>query len=345
LYSTVVAFAINADTNTIYTTEQSGTLSVIDGNTNKVKNTLHVGKLPEDVTIDPVRDRIYVANPYLDTITVIDGKTVRADSQNIETNGNNIPGIKVGRNPLKVAVDPDNNKIYVVDGVSDSVSIIEGANDRVMGSLKVAGGSPESIAVNPGNNRIYVTNGSTISIIDGNTNKVLPTKISLDQSPSDMAVNPNNNTIYLAYDDKVSVVDGQTNDLAVGAIFYLNPPDSGRITCNGKEIPPSIYIRVKSSSPCKVEPNNGFMFNSWTERLGPNSSRIITKAPDSGSLFSLSSSLSNNDYSTFAISSFGNFDANLPSLSTAGSNNAFILLISLMAMSMLGPVTIHIWLF
>src|SRR5918911_4086723 len=28
-----------------------------------------------------------------------------------------------------------------------------------------------------------------------------------------------------------------------------------------------------------------------------------------------------------------------------GSNNAFILLISLIAMSMLGPVTIHIWLF
>jgi hypothetical protein len=72
-----------------------------------------------------------------------------------------------------------------------------------------------------------------------------------------------------------------------------------------------LQIKICKMITIKQFANNspGFAFNSWTERLEPNSTRIITKAPYSNSAFDLFSSP--NDNSTFHITSFGNFDANL----------------------------------
>jgi YVTN family beta-propeller protein len=172
---------------------------------------------------------------------------------------------------------------------------------------------PYGIAVNPNTNTIYVanTNSNTVSVIDGKTNKVT-SNLTVGMFPSGIAVNPNSGIVYVADQgsNSVSVIDEyDSNDLIAGAIFHVNPSDSGHITCNGKEVPTNLYVRVKHGSTCEADVNNGFAFNSWTERLGPNSSMTITKAPKSDTLFSLFSSPTENN--TFSITSFGIFDANL----------------------------------
>jgi DNA-binding beta-propeller fold protein YncE len=52
---------------------QAGTLSEIDGSTNKVLGTIPVGKSPTGVSVDEVADKIYVANGGDNTISILNG--------------------------------------------------------------------------------------------------------------------------------------------------------------------------------------------------------------------------------------------------------------------------------
>ena len=80
----------------------------------KVTATVSVGKGPLAVAVNPVTNKIYVANFDGDTVTVIDGAT------------NSTATVSVGDHPQAVAVNPETDKIYVVNNRSDSVTVIDG---------------------------------------------------------------------------------------------------------------------------------------------------------------------------------------------------------------------------
>ncbi len=56
----------------------NNTISVIDGKTNSVVNTIKVGNDPDAVSVDPQTNIAYVSTFKDNTISVIDGKTVKA---------------------------------------------------------------------------------------------------------------------------------------------------------------------------------------------------------------------------------------------------------------------------
>jgi YVTN family beta-propeller protein len=159
-----------------------------------------------------------------------------------------------------------------------------------------------------------------VSVIDGETNSVIKT-IPVGASPTDVAVNPNNNLIYVANVDSntVSVIDGETNEVVLGVIFSINLPDSGHISCiDGEEIPTNEYRKIKVGDACKAEANNGFIFSSWTQNLGKNSSRTVSASKVSYSPFNFLLGAfgytPSDDYATLTIPSFGNFTANFKEL-------------------------------
>src|SRR5205807_10089125 len=85
---------LNTQTNKIYVPNNGdGAISVIDGGTNTVTNTITVGGSPFGVAVNPVTNTIYVAN-YDHATVVIDGAT------NTVTNS-----ITVGTYPLGVAIN------------------------------------------------------------------------------------------------------------------------------------------------------------------------------------------------------------------------------------------------
>ena len=51
----------------------------------------------------------------------------------------------------------------------------------------------------------------------------------------------------------------------MGAIFNVNPSDSGVIKCNGTIYPTNTYIYVDSGTNCEAQPNKNFEFNTWVE--------------------------------------------------------------------------------
>ena len=70
-----------------------------------------------------------------------------------------------------IDTNPLNNRVYVTNRGSNTVSVIDGSIDTKLLDISV-GKSPVGIAVNPTANWIYVTNldEGTLSVIDGITN-------------------------------------------------------------------------------------------------------------------------------------------------------------------------------
>ena len=113
--------AANPNTDMIYVANNvNGTVSVIDGKTNKVVGNMTVGSSPEGVAVNPVTDRVYVANSGSNGISIIDGKTNKVVD--------NITG--GGISPKGVAVNPETNMVYVANSGSYTVSVINDSSSN-----------------------------------------------------------------------------------------------------------------------------------------------------------------------------------------------------------------------
>src|ERR671910_3635610 len=78
------------------------------------KQFLPVGSYPVGIGINSVTNKLYVANQFSNTVTVLDGNT-----NNIEST------IQVDNFPYDLEVNPYNNRIYVTSlGKNSSLSII-----------------------------------------------------------------------------------------------------------------------------------------------------------------------------------------------------------------------------
>lgn len=124
-----------------------------------------------------------------------------------------ITTIPVGDSPRGVAVNPLTNRIYVVNNLSQDVSVISGDTNSVLTTVGVAY-SAVNVAVDPQTNRIYVSNCQVpqwgACVINGVNNSVID---SLGVTVyRDIAVNPQTNRIYAhtlsGNDDRVTVIDG-----------------------------------------------------------------------------------------------------------------------------------------
>ena len=89
-------------------------------------------------------------------------------------------------------------RVYVSQRAGDTVSVIDGAGETMVTSVKV-GDTPARVAVDPSNNRGYVTNymDDTVSVIDGSTNNVVAT-VEVDRNPYAVAVDPSTKHVFVA---------------------------------------------------------------------------------------------------------------------------------------------------
>jgi YVTN family beta-propeller protein len=168
------------------------------------KSGIDVNTFPVGIAVNPNTNKVYVANEYSNTVSVIDTETDKVQAT-----------INVGSFPYGIDINPLNNRIYVTNRGSDTVSVIDGSIDTKLLDISV-GESPVGIAVNPTANWIYVTNfvDGTLSIIDDITNEINDT-LPVGKGPYGIAVNPLSNKIYITNVDSntVSVIDGKTKNI------------------------------------------------------------------------------------------------------------------------------------
>jgi len=228
------AIAVNPTTNKIYV-NSGNSISVIDGTTNKVTDTIssYIYDQPSAIAVNPITNTIYVANilriqsdperstSHWSDVTVIDGATNKITAR--------IP--LEWSEPYSIAVNPTTNKIYVPD--LDGVTVIDGATNNVTKIFFSYHSGASKIAVNPITNKIYGDHESDLWVIDGFTNAITDKIIiSTYSSVRDVAVNPATNKIYVqlasSQEPSVSVIDGATNTITatiipVGRALVVNP--------------------------------------------------------------------------------------------------------------------------
>jgi YVTN family beta-propeller protein len=72
------SIGVNPITNKIYVASYTdNTVSVIDGSTNKIMETLTVGANPSHVAVNPITNKVYVTNQGSNSVSVIDGNSPR----------------------------------------------------------------------------------------------------------------------------------------------------------------------------------------------------------------------------------------------------------------------------
>ncbi|MBI5290182.1 MAG: YncE family protein, partial [Chloroflexi bacterium] len=192
------------------------------------------GARPDSVAINTITRRVYVSHdtplPSDSFVTVI----------NADTNAV-ITTIGVGKTAVDIAVNQVTNRIYVANGDSNSISVIDGATNSVITTVPVTPNAPNAVAVDEAANRFVVGTGDTghVEVFNGATNTFMCAS-SVFQFPEtvySVAVNPINGRIYAHYNPgKGAIVDGSTC-----GILLNNIP-----TCSGGHADQLIYNPVDS---------------------------------------------------------------------------------------------------
>jgi YVTN family beta-propeller protein len=140
-------------------------LLLATGSSTTTTATVTVGNGPAAIAIadnDVGGDRrVYVANKT-------DGTVTRIATQNTAT----VYTVTVGANPQAIAVNQLTKKIYVANGGSGTVTVIDGPT-AIGGSIGTStvsvGTNPVSIAVNEATNKVYVVNAgdNSVTVLNG----------------------------------------------------------------------------------------------------------------------------------------------------------------------------------
>ena len=114
----------------IYAQEENDDQNVISLKSNPIINS---GSFPVGIDINPITNKLYVANQFSNTISVID-----TEKSKVEEN------IDVGNSPYDVDVNPFSNRIYASNRESNTVSVIDGFTNKELTEIPV-GDSPVGI--------------------------------------------------------------------------------------------------------------------------------------------------------------------------------------------------------
>ena len=209
-----------------------GTVSIIDGNSDKVVATVPVGARPYSIAANPVTGVVYVSHTFSDKTTALDGAThavtqlttgsidlIAVDSAAniayllgyeggsvgiLDGSSNSLRRAEAGKHAWGMTLNEATHTLYVARMGMASVIAIHGAASSIL----PAGHTPCAIAVNPTTDAIYVANyaDGTVSILDGNN-----ATIAVGVRPQAVAVDPVRNLAYVAnrMSNTVTVIDGE----------------------------------------------------------------------------------------------------------------------------------------
>lgn len=143
---------------------RGGNVAVVSLPSDKVTRYLTAGSGPSGVAVDEVADRLYVANAGVgcpggpdcgDTVTVFSTR-----------GGSKIATLGVGAAPEQVAIDATRGLAYVTNGTDSSLSVINVASDRVLGTVPAVP-NPVGVSVDSVTHAVYVANSAqaTVSVL------------------------------------------------------------------------------------------------------------------------------------------------------------------------------------
>jgi YVTN family beta-propeller protein len=181
--------------------------------------TITVGEGPTAVSVDPVSNKVYVANYYGNTLSVIDGATNTVEAT-----------VPAGTSPGEIVTNSSLHITYASNETSRPQLTKVNANDEAK-QVRISNvGGTAGLAVNPVTGSVYVCqDNNTVVVLDGKTNQVITT-LAIPQCAFGMAVNPVTNLVYVAtFLSQLAVIDGSTNQVVGQFPLDLSEPDSAAV--------------------------------------------------------------------------------------------------------------------
>jgi YVTN family beta-propeller protein len=159
--------SMSADGKTVYAGLNSNKIAVIDTATDTVSRSITMSQLPASVTVSPDGATLYVAflDNTLEAIKASDGSTVHAP-------------ISVGLSPAWIALSPDGSKVYTLNFLGGTVSVIDTTSWQLLATVQVGSSAfPIVGAVSPDGSQLVVTDFGTggATVIDTHSNQVVRT--------------------------------------------------------------------------------------------------------------------------------------------------------------------------
>jgi DNA-binding beta-propeller fold protein YncE len=249
-----LAAAVDERTDTIYTANAFGTVSVVDGATCNATDTsgcstplatIRTGGMDVDDAFNPVTRTLYVAN-LGGSVFVIDGATCNATTT--AGCGRPVKEVQDARDPQALDIDQSTDTIYTTDGggTGDTVTVIDGATCN--GSVGSGCGlTPPTVTVGNGafwdavdqrTDTIYVANNNsdTVSVINGARCNAevtagcnsIPPAVPVGANPQWVAVDDSLHTVFALNqgDDTLSAIDTRTCDGRMTKGCTLAPPSA-----------------------------------------------------------------------------------------------------------------------
>ena len=182
--------------------EDSGTISVIDTSTQKVKKSITVGLHVSAATFSTNGKLAYACEDFASKVFVID-----------TTNSKIVHTIDTAEDPLYCVVNPKGGDVYIDNFNIATISVIK--NDKVIKTF-LPGQVPSVPAVTPNGKYLYIPNyyvsgttaGNTVSVFNTKTYRQVGSSITVGNEPSFVAINKKGNLAYVTnYEDAtVSVI-------------------------------------------------------------------------------------------------------------------------------------------
>jgi YVTN family beta-propeller protein len=199
------ALAVDERTNTLYISEGTSKIYIVDGSTNKTQGSFGIGSgtAPTGIAVNPNSYLLYAA-----LYATLQPQNVAVVDLN---NPSTFSYVSTNIYSYAVAVNPATNTAYSTSTGITSIAYAIAAGAST-GTPIAVGGYPNSVTVNPSINRIYVGNywNNSVTVIDGASNQPTAT-VNVGSGPMGIAANASTNRIYTANlnDGTVSVLQDE----------------------------------------------------------------------------------------------------------------------------------------
>ena len=247
----------------------SNSVTVISDEFSKQIDEIKVGSNPYGIDVNPITNRIYIANSNSNSTTVVDYFFYNFTHIGIH----NITKIPVGVSPSGVSVDTALNLIYVTNLGSNNIAIINGSSNTVIRNISGIN-HPWFIDVNPKNHLVFVTSQYSKELYKINgTDQVGRVKFEVGR-PRDVLVDPRSDIVYVTND--IANMVYSINATSLKPMVYLDlvthPPYSGKIICSpvGNTESSRYVYDYDSSIKCYPAATSGFKFSYWSGSLSKN---------------------------------------------------------------------------
>lgn len=189
-----------------YINEGDDAVWVIDTFTKAVLAKVAVGVDPRGMVASPDGSHLYVLNRGNGSLGSATMSVIDTDPDSATVNTVTAV-VKVGNEPVGLAVSPDGKHLYVTDLYEGAVRVIDTATNSVVAKVRL-GGTVSGIAVSPDGKRVYVADPQgAVGVIDAVTN-TFAGAIPVAGVPEGVAVSRDGSELYVVkyYDQSVSVI-------------------------------------------------------------------------------------------------------------------------------------------